>query len=86
MVVLPVDLVLSPGTGRICGGEWSPVGSVPAVLLHLPSAYCWELTRYTRAELVRKLRDEVIIYSVLHWTQYDHGPGVVDWDGDKART
>lgn len=85
VVVLAVDLVLSPGTGGICGGERSPVGSVPTVLLHLPPAYCWELTRYTRAKLVRKLRDEVIVYSVLHWTQYDHRPRVVDWVGDKAR-
>lgn len=86
VVVLAVDLVLSPGTGRICGREWSPVGSGPAAVLHLPSAGCWELTRYARAKLVRELRDEVIIYSVLHGTQYDHGPRVVDWVGDKART
>lgn len=88
VVVLAVDLVLSPGTGRICGWgrDRSPGGSVSAVLLNLPSAYCWKLTRYTRAELVRKLGDEVVIYSVLHGTQDDHGPRVVDWVGDRAGT
>lgn len=39
---------------------------------------CHELTGYAGAKLVGKLGDEVIIYSVLHWTQYDHRPCVVD--------
>lgn len=44
--------------------------------------YC-ELTRYAGAKLVRKLRDEVIIYSVFHWTQYDDRSCVVDCTGDR---
>lgn len=42
-----------------------------------------ELTRYAGAELVGKLGDEVIVYSVLHWAQYDHRPRVVDCNGDE---
>lgn len=80
VVVLSVHLVLSPWTSRICRGEWNKFIFVTAVMFSaLSGSVCrCELTGYTGAKLVGKLRDKVIVYSVLHWTQYDHRPCVVD--------
>lgn len=83
MVVLPVHLVLSPRTSRICGWvvEKHEFESPPP-LLHSQSAESLgggELTRHAGAKLVRELGDEVVVYSVFHGTQDDHWPRVVDW-------
>lgn len=73
VVVLAVHLVLSPWTSRICsgrgGGEWNKFIFVTAVIFCvLSGSVCGcKLTGYTGAKLVGKLRDEVIVYSVLHW-------------------
>lgn len=85
VVVLSVHLVLSPRTSSICRGQRNVFISVPAVMFGVlfGSVCCCKLTGYTRTKLVGKLRDKVIIYSVLHWTQYDHRPCVVDCIGDK---
>lgn len=44
-----------------------------------------ELTGYAGAKLVGELGDEVIVYSVLHWAQYDHRPRVVDCSGESQQ-
>lgn len=87
VVVLAVHLVLSPWTSRICTGEWNKFIFVAAVMFSVlsGSVCCCKLTGYTGAKLVGKLRDKVIIYSVLHGAQNDHRPCVVDCIGDEER-
>lgn len=48
------------------------------MMVTVQKCQCSQLTRYTRAKLVRKLRDKVIIDSVFHWAQYDYRPCVVN--------
>lgn len=69
---------LQGGTGRSFIST-APFGALSG------SVVCRELTGHTRAKLVGELRDEVIIYSVLHRTQYDHRPCVVDYKGSRER-
>lgn len=80
VVVLAVNLVLSPRTSCICRSEWNKFIFVAAILFSVlcRGVECCQLTWYTRAKLVGELRDEVIIYSVLHWAQNYHRSCVVD--------